>query len=545
MSLKNNVIGMGVLLLIPIVWVYPALVDSNLVVGAPISDVWNGIWSLWWMTDQIFNGMGICSEQLNFPDGGCIVPSDWTGVMLMLVARVFVEPLQAFTITVWLQLWVMGIGISEFFKSLNSTDSKSMWMRSIVAGVLFQMSTVATTGLHNGSTEVLSLGWVLLGLAGLMNALKGDWRQWFWVFPVVLTSWYGALGFGLFACGILWHRQQSWRMWLPHVAGIGFVWMLFAFWVLQQSTVQGNLIFIKSIAEMDSVRRTIGSADPLTYLIPWSYRSPDFQTISRFGEQFVHSAYLGWGLIVGLVWGVKEHRWILWIGLLGAVLSLGPVLVVDSEPWLWNERLGIPLPFFVLERLPFFSSLTLLYRLSWVAIVALIVLTTYHVPKRALALWCILVMAEFAWLSPNRDLPAYSDASIVMQLEPMGSFPEGSVAHYPLAGGQPHMLASLIHQHPIAATLNFSSNATMSRFLNALDGIQTEDLELFRTQVTQIASQKGIRYWIIDLDSNVMPDNHWHTVERVRKTFPIVLSLDSTNSVYPSGWQKLHVVRLW
>lgn len=536
---------MGVLLLIPLVWVYPALMDSTLVVGAPISDVWNGIWSLWWMTDQIHNGLGICSEQLNFPDGGCILPSDWTGVMLMLLVRIFFEPLQAFTITVWLQLWVMGIGNSVLFKALYSGDSNSLSTRSIVAGLLLQMSTVATTGLHNGSTEVLALGWVLLGLAGLLNALKGDWRQWFWVFPVVLTSWYGVLGFGLFACGILWHRQQPWRMWIPHFAGIGLAWMVFAFWVLQQSTGQGNLIFIKSIAEMDSVRRTIGSADPLTYLIPWSHRSPDFQEISRFGEQFVHSAYLGWTLIVGLIWGVKKHRWIVWIGLLGASLSLGPVLVVDSEPWLWNDRLGIPLPFFLLERLPFFSSLTLLYRLSWVPIVALIVLTTYHVPKRFLTLWSIVVVAEFAWLSPNRDLPAYSDVSIVKQLEPMRSLPDGGVAHYPLAGGQPHMLASLIHQHPIAATLNFSSNSTMSRFLKTLDGIQTGDSETFRSQVIQIARQKGIRYWIIDVNSNVMPDNHWHTVERVRTTFPIVLSLNSTNSDHPSGWQQLHVVQLW
>ena len=49
---------------------------------------------------------------------------------------------------------------------------------------------------------------------------------------------------------------------VAHLGGIGLCWIFFAFWVLQESTGQGNLPFIKSMTEMDSVRRTIGSADP-------------------------------------------------------------------------------------------------------------------------------------------------------------------------------------------------------------------------------------------------------------------------------------------
>lgn len=545
MNRINQVIEMGILFLIPSVWMYPVLVSSDTVIGAPVSDIWNGIWSLWWMTDQISNGLGICSEQFNYPQGGCIVPSDWTSMIWMLMARVFVEPLQAFTITMWMQIWFMGIGTSVFFKSLYSIDSNSISARSVLAGVLLQMSTVVSTGLHNGSTEVLSIGWVLLGLAGLVKALHGHKRQWFWVVPVVFTSWYGVLGFGLFTCGILWTYRKPWRMWLPYLSMILFVWILFAFWVLQQSTGQGNLLFIKSIAEMDSVRRTIGSADPLTYFVPWSYRSPDFKEISRFGEQFVHSAYLGWGLLLALFGGIRSNKWLLWVGFIGFVLSLGPVLVVQSEPWLLNDRFGIPLPFFLLERLPFFSSLTLLYRLSWVPIVALIVLTTHQVPTRFLNGWAVVVIAELYLLSPNRDLPSCSDASVVIQLEQLQGFPEGAVAQYPLVGGRPHMLASLVHQHSVVATLNFPSNGTMTSFLNQIEEVRTEDVATFVEQVSHIAQQKGIRYWLIDNDPTIMPDAHWQTVERVRTTFPIVLSLEAADSVCPSGWQRLSVVQLW
>ena len=542
---KNKVIEMGLLLLVPITWFYPVLGNPHIVIGSPISDLWNGIWSLWWMTDQISSGLGICSDQFNYPKGGCIVPSDWTGVVGMLLMRVFFEPLQAFTVTLWLQVGVIGIGMSTLFKTLYSDDSNTLNLRAVTAGAMLQLSTVVNTGLHNGSTEVLSLGWVLLGISGTLKAIKGESRQWLWVLPVVLTSWYGVLGFGIFVCGILLVMRPSWRVWLPHLGGIGLCWIFFAFWVLQESTGQGNLLFIKSMTEMDSVRRTIGSADPWTYVMPWSYRSPDFSEVSKFGEQFVHSAYLGWGVLVGLFWGIRSQKWLLWVALVGFALSLGPVLVIQSEPWLWNDRLGVPLPFFLLERVPFFSSLTLLYRLSWVPIVALILLTTHHVSTRFLGVWGFVVIAEWCWLSPNRDLPSCSDASLVMQLEQLKTFPNGAVAHYPLVGGRPHMLSTLLHQNPIVGTLNFPSNVTMTGFMKQIDLIETPDNQIFLERVAQAARQKGIRYWVIDENSEVMPDSHWQTVERVRTTFPIVLSLESTDTICSSGWQRLHVVQLW
>mgnify|MGYP004241876993 CR=1 FL=1 len=58
------------------------------------------------------------------------------------------------------------------------------------------------------------------------------------------------------------------------------------------STGDQNVLLIKGSAEAMQVRRTIGAADPLAFIMPWEYRSPDFQEISRYNEQFVHAVYL-------------------------------------------------------------------------------------------------------------------------------------------------------------------------------------------------------------------------------------------------------------
>ena len=134
------------------------------------------------------------------------------------------------------------------------------------------------------------------------------------------------------------------------------LWGLFVYWSMALSSGVGNLLRIKGREEMDSVRRTIGSADPLSYFVPWMYRSPDFTEVSRFGEQFVHSTYIGWVLLGTCLWFIKDtlKHWTVWAAVLGWLISLGPVLVRNGEPFVFNG-FGFPLPYFLLEFLPLFD----------------------------------------------------------------------------------------------------------------------------------------------------------------------------------------------
>ena len=305
---------------------------------------------------------------------------------------------------------------------------------------------------------------------------------------------------------------------------------------------------IKGIEEMNSVRRTIGAADPLTYFVPWSYTSPDFSEVSRFGEQFVHSSYIGWVVLGTCLWYTRTalRSWCMWAAALGCLLSLGPVLVLNAEPVL-IAGLGIPLPYILLESLPFFDHLTLLYRLSWIPLVCMI---GFAVHSWKTKYWMLfgLSFIESVVASPVRKLPTCTDVSFVQQISVLKEVPEGIVGFYPLAGGRPYMASQIWHDKPLATTLNFPANEAALHVLRTIQENESVDETLFRTRVLSIAKRRGIRYWVVDGDESVMPDEYHKGVHRLRDAFPVLFTVEQTSehsSICSSVWDSLYVVRLW
>ena len=344
----------------------------------------------------------------------------------MVPLSMFLDPLDAFNMTLYIQVVWTGLCMyllhQAWFKSRRN-ESKG-YDPALISAILLQISTVIRTGLHNGSTEVLSLGWVLLGLVGWNQVLAGYTLAWLLILPVIGTSWYGVAGFIVVAL-VQWVKQRGTLSTSSLCLGafILSLWAGFVYWVLTLSSGAGNLLRIKGIAEMDSVRRTIGAADPLTYFVPWSYTSPDFSEVSRFGEQFIHSSYIGWVLLGTCVWYCKKAKrhWVLWAAVFGFLLSLGPVLVMKSEPVL-IAGLGVPLPYILVESLPLFDHLTLLYRLSWVPIVCVIGFAVQHWTFRP-QLLCVLTIVEMVLMSPVRVVPSCTDMSFVQKVRVLKTHP--------------------------------------------------------------------------------------------------------------------------
>ena len=331
-------------------------------------------------------------------------------------------------------------------------------------------------------------------------------------------------------------------------------WGGFVGWVLQYTGGQGNVVRIKGSAEMDSVRRTIGSADPFGFVIPWKYTSPDFAEVSRFGEQFIHSSYIGWVVLLTclLAWKTLRERsvWLLYVALIGFLLSLGPVLVVGSEPVVFFERWGIPLPYFVLEQLPLFDHLTLLYRLSWIPIVAFTALATqYWSGKFRRVGWLLFGIAslEMHFLSPVRDAPYCSQVDWYSSISDLEKFPTGGVGFYPLAGGRPYMITSMLHNHPIASTLNYPANGASLSVLSAMRDVEADSDTVFMDSVRKIAKKRGIRYWIVSSDSTAMPDAFFKGIHRSVELFPIIVeySASAEPSVCGTVWSKVEILQLW
>ena len=520
--------------------------------GAPISDMSNGLWSLWHVSDAILRGSDpLCTSLINAPKGGCLVPADWTGLVWMLPLSMVLEPIQAFNMTLYLQVVWTGVCMYLLHQAWYR-ERKSMRIRydsALVCALLIQVSTVIRTGLHNGSTEVLSLGWVLLGLLGWNQVLAGYSLAWLMILPVIGTSWYGVTGFVLIATVQWMHRRVVLSKRSICSGGIVLsLWGIFVYWVLTLSSGAGNLLRIKGGAEMDSVRRTIGSADPLTYFMPWSYTSPDFSEVSRFGEQFVHSSYVGWVILGTCIWYCRDalKHWSIWSAGLGGLLSLGPVLVVNAEPFLISG-LGIPLPYILLESLPLFDHLTLLYRFSWISIVCLTGFAV-HRWKSRWYVFCAAAIAETLLISPVRTLPTCTDLSFVQQVRSIKGTPEGIVGFYPLAGGRPYRASQVWHDKPLATTLNFPANNDSLSVLRTIRENESVEDDLFRTRVLEIAKRRGIRYWIVDADASVMPDEYHKGVHRLRDAFPVLLTVEQSptdSAVCSSVWDSLYIIRLW
>ena len=540
------------MLAVPLLLFYPVILGDSRVMGAPISDMSNGLWSLWHFSNAILSGSDpLCTSLINAPNDGCLVPADWTGLIWMIPLSMVLEPIQAFNTTLYLQVVWIGMCMyllhQAWFKAEKPVSNK--YESALLSAILLQVSTVVRTGLHNGSTEVLSLGWVLLGLVGWNQVLAGYRWAWLLILPVIGTSWYGVVGFVLIAA-VQWmsRRVSLSKGSLCCGAAVSSVWAIFVYWVYTLSSGTGNLLRIKGSAEMDSVRRTIGSADPLTYVVPWSYTSPDFSEVSRFGEQFVHSSYIGWVILGTCLWYTKSalRHWSIWAAGLGFLLSLGPVLVLEAEPLL-IFGLGIPLPYILLESLPLFDHLTLLYRLSWVPIVCVTGFAVHHWKSRWVVL-CAAAIAETLFVSPVRTLPTCTDLSFVQQVRSIKDTPEGIVGLYPLAGGRPYMASQIWHEKPLATTLNFPANEASLHVLQTIRNNESVEDKVFQTRVLEIAKSRGIRYWIVDADGSMMPDEYHKGVHRLRDAFPVLLTVEQSlqdSTECSSVWDSLYIVRLW
>ena len=502
----------------------PALLHwGEVIPGAEISDVWNALWSLEFVSQSVQQWTPpTCTETLNFPKGGCLWPSDLIGATIAVPLRFGLSLSQSYSLVVLLQLSLIGWSTDRLHHVLSSNATR--WQRGL-SGIMMMSSASVAAAIHNGSSEALSLGWVILGMVGAVEIARGHRRGVVWLVLSTFSSWYGVVGLLIFVGCYGWYSWTNQRNdGIRLLRGVG-LWMMvllpYAWWVQSLSTGEENVLLIKGAAEAMQVRRTIGSADPLAYFIPWDYRSPDFQEISRYKEQFVHAVYLGW---VGLVAIAVQWRscppFLKWMFGIGLLLALGPVLVVQGEPVVWNERWGIPLPYFLFEFLPGFSGLTLLYRLAFVPMLCIALVTPRGLSNKSLLLVGGLWLCEQSLLSPDRDIPSFTAVPTAEEWGSLKEAPAGGVAHYPIVGGTETLYLQTIHQKPVAGTLNFVWSRATEKIVRTAQKSDTST-EMVR-RVGNVARQTGLRYLVIDTDQSIMPDMYTKTIRQMQTHFPTV-----------------------
>ena len=223
------------------------------------------------------------------------------------------------------------------------------------------------------------------------------------------------------------------------------------------TTGDSNLIGIKNLEVMDQVRRTIGSSSIISYLMPESA-----QTLSglwRFGGNYIHSSYVGIVLFVTCCWSFRKRKesWLIVSMLVCLILSLGPVLMHKGSPVLFWDHRGIPLPYFLLENVWGFQSLTLLYRFSFGVVLAMALLAGQFLGERSgrfVFFVLIAMVIEFAVFSPVRNFPSLSSIPASDGLELLTQKDGGTVLNHPVSAGSYYLFEQTIHKKPIYESIN-------------------------------------------------------------------------------------------
>ena len=518
-------------LLLAVAWTWPAALHPvTAAPGSAHTDLWESLWTLWFVATKLAAGQLPIHVDglLESTRVGSLWPADILGAVTMAPITLTAGPAVAWTVLVighmtlrgWLGAQIGALYAQETACAAGAAGADGARAGAgagAVTGAILALAPIALAGVHNGASEVLGDTW---GIAVVWMGLRyaPGWR-WTVLAGLVLgiaawAHWYGGL-----VAFCIW-GVMTLRRGLPVsarrafvVAGIvgALIAAPGAYAAKTISTAKDNVVGIKDPRELTTLRRTIGPADPWALVRPAPFRSPDFSTISRYGEDYYHCPYLGWMGLALTAYGVVRGRrgWALWLLPIGIGLAIGPVLTAGGAPVILSGRRAVPLPYFLLEKLPPFNTLSLLWKLAWAAEIGVALSAARGLAALLKARRTLLgavvtgvvvggVALEAAFVAPTRGLPRSVDASIPEPIQALQGEPEGTVMTWPLIGGLPTLYEQVAHHKMVAGTLNFPASKNAWKVTRAVQS--------GRESTLAIARQAGIRYVVLHLDAAMIGD---------------------------------------
>lgn len=467
---------------------------------------------MWFFSRQLWSGelpLRV-DDFLNFPAGGSLWVADPLNALLLAPLIPLLGVPVAYTLLVWFHVVFSGVMAYRLGERISGKASVG-W----VASLAYAESPLLICHIHNGASEAIAGGWLAWSLLATWELAENPTSSRGKVVEAGLAAalcavaqWYAGV------CAFAWLAINLLRRWRALGAAMALAALLVlpvAVLAQRTSTAADNVVGIKTEKEVNVVRRTIGPTDPRVWVMPGDFRSPDFRKYSKYAEEYIHSSYLGWVVLVGAAlagWGPGRRR--LWLAVAAAaLLSLGPVLVIDGQAVIVARRLAIPMPYFLVEKLPGFSSLSLLYRFNQLTVLGLAVLAGMGWSRYRYG-WLAgaLMIAESRFVSPMAGNLGKTDATIPAVFEVLRDAPEGAVMNYPVAGGRAYLYEQTVHGKPVAGSLNFPNNKASLQVWKALLSNSTQSPEAFRQAAAREAREQGVRYLVVHIDPMVRPDMH-------------------------------------
>lgn len=520
----RRLVPLAVYLGLAVLLTWPAAIHPvRDVPGAERTDLWDGLWSLWFVWARVADGMlpYRVDGLLNHPDGGVLWVADPLNALLALPLVPLVGVAAAWTLLVIGHVTFAGVAAHRLAEAVSPDRPYAGW----VAGVAYASAPMLLAHVRNGATEAVGLGWMAwaaLRLVRLKDAPTGKNAV---IAGVALAlcavaHWYAGVGAFLLAALFSLGARARFATLGAIVLGTALV-LPVAGLARHAASAEDNVVGIKTAKEVATVRRTIGPADPVGFVMPGDYRSPDFRELSRYGEEYIHCHYLGWVVLLAALASLRHPRGTLvwWAGaLIAAALACGPVLAQKGSPVILPGNLAVPLPYFLLEKLPGFDALSLVWRLAQLTVLGLAVLAGRGAggSRIGAALVSAGILAEVLFVSPMAGQRETTDATMPAPIVALAGEPAGAVMNFPVAGGRAFLYEQTAHHKPLTGGLNFPNNGASRRvWKTALDNARALPADLVAA-VAATARKEGVRYLVVHTDPMARPDMHDTAVRALR-----------------------------
>jgi hypothetical protein len=319
-------------------------------------DGWQNVWMLWWTQHALANGQNpFYTTKLFYPSGANLFwqTLNITNGLLALPVTALVGPIAGFNTIAIASL--AACGCTMYLLALRVVGSQAAaW----IAGLLFMFSPIHIVKIYDGQLEKMSLQYFPLLILSLLYALDHKRQRWAWIAGlllvwITLTSLYYGL-FSIILLGIyLLIRvvaRFSWRELYESAKHAAIIVLPLSALLLTQgfSTDSGN-----TLRDWE-MRQIYHSATPLDLVLPNPQHPLWGDAIQRLQLRYGGGQGVGPvspGLVTILLAGValilgsqQLWRWLIALGLL-LLLALGPYLTIGT--------IAVPLPFALVNALPF------------------------------------------------------------------------------------------------------------------------------------------------------------------------------------------------
>ena len=360
----------GFFLVLTSLMTFPLVLDlGHSIVNGNVQDAHQNMWNLWWVKTALFerHTNPFYTDMLYYPYRSnnnplplyfhTLQPLNMLLAMpLVLLGNGYTGPVLGFNFLVLFGFTFDGCAMFWLVRYLTGSRGAGL-----VAGILFAYCPLVQNGLHQGQTNLITLGWLplyLLFLHRLFYAPPNHRRRDFGLVVIFLTAtaytdWYLTLylliATGLLTLVLLMQRPRQWWRTLLTMAGIGLAWLVLV----------APFLLPTLRATTDNTFQLVGGYDyeVRESLNLWSIFN-FFKDTRVTSIPLWQPGTLTWpAVLLGLLGIVAIRRkatfWVL-LALTGLVLALGPYLKV-TDTLLASETTGIGLPYLWLRQLPFLS----------------------------------------------------------------------------------------------------------------------------------------------------------------------------------------------